>query len=128
VDACRNNPYAAKGENANEMTSGFADSFDYDKQNLGKEAYATIFSTSLGGESYQYQSEKMGYFSWVLDQALRGQAYDRSGHLTLAGLIAYLQTKTKKLVEVDKPGFKQVPYALVGGYQANELVLAIARK
>ena len=79
VDACRNNPYATKGSDANELTPTFANSFDYEKHNLGKEAYATIFSTGLGDESYQYQNKQMGYFSWVLDQALSRAAYRRRG-------------------------------------------------
>jgi hypothetical protein len=123
VDACRNNPYATEGPDANQMSSRFADSFNYEKLNLGKEAYATIFSTSVGSESYQYQSEKMGYFSWVLDQALSGAAYDSNGQLTLQGLLAYLQQNTPKLVKLYNPGKEQVPYALIGGYLADQVVL-----
>jgi uncharacterized caspase-like protein len=124
IDACRNNPYAAAGSEQNPLTGSFADAFDYTKQNIGKQAYATIFATSLGGEAYQYQDKKMGYFSWVLDQAFSGEAYDVTGNLTLSGLIDYLQDRTPQLVRINNPGETQVPYAVVGGYQADHLVLA----
>jgi hypothetical protein len=125
VDACRNNPFASKGADANKLSPEFAASFSYEEHNLGKEAYATIFATSLGGEAYQYRRANMGYFSWVLDQALSGAAYDPKGHLTLQGLLDYLQQNTPKLVKLYNPGREQVPYAVVGGYLADQLVLAI---
>jgi photosystem II stability/assembly factor-like uncharacterized protein len=126
VDACRNNPYAAAGRSSNRMTSTFADSFDYEKQNLGKEAYVTIFSTSLGEESFQYQSKRMGYFSWVLDQALSG-AYDPGGGLTLESLIDDLQSQVPKLVRLYNPGRTQKPDPHLGGYLADQLVLVGTR-
>lgn len=122
VDACRNNAYAAAGNTSNLMTKGFADSFNYEKHNRGIEAYATIFSTSLGQESFQYHTKEMGYFSWVLDQSLTG-AYG-SGNLTLANLIEYLQTNVPKLVSIYNPGREQKPDLRLGGYLSDRLVLA----
>lgn len=131
MDSCRNNPFANEGSETNKMSSQFVASFDYEKQNLGKEAYATIFSTGLGGESYQFQDEKMGYFSWVLDQALSGaarEAYDTNGQLTLGGLIRFLQKRTPELVKLHNPWREQVPHAQVDGYLADQVVLAVSTK
>ena len=49
---------------------------------------------------------------------------DDAGRLTLASLIEYLQLKTPKLVQLYNPGKVQVPYALVGGYLAETVILA----
>jgi hypothetical protein len=121
VDACRSNPYAAKGNTSNKMTSKFVDSFDYEKQNSGISAYVKIFSTSPGEESFQYQEMEMGYFSWVLDQALSG-VYDQ-GQLTLKDLIRRLEDEIPRLVKLYSPGRVQEPDPQTGGYKADQLVL-----
>lgn len=126
VDACRNDPYSTKGNEPNKMTKAFVEAFDYDKQNIGKQAYATIFATSPGSEAFQYVNQRMGYFSWALDQVLTGAADDKyyvGGKLTLATLLEYLETKTPQLVRLYNPGRQQVPEAIVGGYLANQLVI-----
>ena len=124
MDACRSNPFRTAGDTPNYLTPAFAKSFDYSQINLGKEAFVTIFATRLGGEAYQYESQHMGYFSWAFDQAIRGAAYDTKGQLTLSGLIDYLQTKVPPLVRLNSPGRVQTPYAIIGGYLADRVVLA----
>ena len=106
------------------MTPEIADSFNYEKTSLGKSAFATIYSTCVGCAAYESEKDRMGYFSLVFDQALRGAAYNSEGNLTLAGLIKYLQVETPAVVKLNGQGFEQTPYAVVGGYLANELVLA----
>jgi photosystem II stability/assembly factor-like uncharacterized protein len=125
VDACRNNPYAAAGETANPMTQDFIDSFNYEKVNRDIVASITIFSTGLDQQSYQYHSKKMGFFSFVLDAALTGAAYDANGQLTLGTLIHYLQDSTPRLVKLHLPGREQKPFVKTNeGYKEDELVLA----
>ena len=66
----------------------------------------------------------------MLGEALRGGAANEKGEITLAGLIKYLQERVPKQVLIDLgPGKRQVPWAVVEGYQANDLVIAVtARK
>lgn len=122
VDACRNNPFEVAGYTSNKMTYNFAHSFDFEKQNSGIIAYATIYATSPGEESYQYSSKEMGYFSWVLDQSLRG-VYDPGRQVTLLDLKHHLENEVPKLVRLRYPRREQKPDTDIDGYRSDQLVL-----
>lgn len=138
LDACRNNPYSSKGDSRNPLTQQFANSFDFTKVNIGKQVSATIFATSIGFEAFQYQDAKMGYFTWVLDQALQGkpyvwdngklEPYDSQGRMTLARLVKYVEDRTPIIVKVDYPDRSQVPYVKIEGVDPGGVIVATIGK
>jgi hypothetical protein len=128
IDACRDRMTASKSDAPPiAMSSEFVDSFNLEKMNLGKQAFATVYATSLGYSSYSYHAKSMSFFSWVLDQGFKGKAYDEKGELTLASLIGYVEKETPPLVRREANGKTQEPDHLVGGYRSHEVVLAARR-
>ncbi len=132
VDACRDQLFSGtKGVSANVLTKQFADHLDFEKMNLGKRAYVTMFSSSVGQSSYSFLDRKMSYFTWELHQALsgvagvNGGAYDTNGVMTLTRLLAYVQDNLPPLVKRMNAGKEQVPWTRVEGFNADTLVLAM---
>src|SRR5262249_41388043 len=100
--------------------------FDFTKANENIEAFVTLYATSVGGRAYEYQEKQQGYFTYVLVDGLRGAAAT-NGQVTLGGLKRYIEQTVPKLVSRDLGAkSEQRPYAIVEGYQAEDLVLAVA--
>lgn len=126
LDACRNNPAAGRGSFDSALSEEYARSFSFDRRNGDVTAFATIYATEVGQVAYEYKETKQGYFTWALLNALRGDAANDGGEITLGALIKYLQEAVPRRVTLDLGiGKKQKPFAVVEGYKADELVIAI---
>jgi formylglycine-generating enzyme required for sulfatase activity len=125
LDACRNNPSGRGGEE-NRKTDSFARRFNFDIRNKEVSAFATLYATDVGQVAYEYKEKNQGYFTWMLFEGLKGGAANEKGEVTLGGLVKYLQEQVPKRVRLDMGQEKvQGPYATVGGYKADELVISI---
>jgi|GEM_PF-336309 len=125
LDACRNDPSGRGGEE-NRLTDSFARRFNFDVRNKEVTAFATLYATDVGHVAYEYKEKKQGYFTFMLVEGLKGGAANEKGEVTLGGLVKYLQEQVPKRVRLDMGQEKsQKPYATVGGYKADELVISI---
>jgi hypothetical protein len=125
LDACRNDP-VGRANADNPLTQAYTRGFNFDVRNREVTAFATLYATAVGARAYEYKERKQGYFTWELVEALKGRAANERGEVTLAGLVKYLQENVPKRVLLDLgAGKDQRPFAVVEGYKADELVLAI---
>jgi len=125
LDACRNDP-VGRANADNPLTTAYTRGFNFDLRNREVKAFATLYATEVGHRAYEYKEKKQGYFTWVLVEGLRGGAANDKGEVTLAGLVKYLQERVPKRVLQDLgPGKDQKPFAVVEGYRADELVIAV---
>ncbi len=125
LDACRNDP-GGRADAPNPLTKTYTRGFNFDVRNKEVTAFATIYATGLGQRAYEYREKRHGYFTWAVIEALKGGAANPRGEVTLASMIEYLQERVPKQVLIDLgPGKNQVPWAMVEGYKANDLVLAV---
>lgn len=126
LDACRNDP-VGRANADNPLTAAYTRGFNFDVRNREVTAFATLYATAVGARAYEYKERKQGYFTWELVEALKGKAANERGEVTLAGLVKYLQDNVPKRVLLDLgAGKDQRPFAVVEGYKADELVLAVA--
>jgi hypothetical protein len=127
LDACRNDPMAGRSDTPNLMAESVRKAFTFDLQNHDVEAFATLYATRVGERAYLYAEKGHGYFTWALLQGLQGAAANAAGEVTLGNLERYVQDTVPKLVKLDLGGnVDQRPFSEVGGYRAEELVLAKA--
>ncbi|HVF86119.1 MAG TPA: caspase family protein [Pyrinomonadaceae bacterium] len=127
LDACRNDP-AGRANMDNPLTPTYTRGFNFDVRNREVEAFATLYATAIGHRAFEYKEKKQGYFTWALVEGLRGAAANERGEVTLAGLIKYLQDRVSKQVLIDLgPGKVQRPFAVVEGYKADDLVIAMTK-
>jgi hypothetical protein len=125
LDACRNDP-VGRANADNPLTPAYTRGFSFDLRNREVQAFVTLYATEVGHRAYEYKEKKQGYFTWILVEALRGGAANAKGEVTLAALVKYLQERVPKRVLQDLgPGKDQKPFAIVEGYRADELVLAV---
>lgn len=125
LDACRNDP-VGRANADNPLTAAYTRGFNFDVRNREVQAFATLYATEVGHRAYEYKEKKQGYFTWILVEALRGAAANKNGEVTLAALVSYLQERVPKRVLQDLgAGKDQKPFAVVEGYRADELVLAV---
>jgi Caspase domain len=125
LDACRNDP-VGRANADNPLTTAYTRGFNFDLRNREVKAFATLYATEVGHRAYEYKEKKQGYFTWVLVEALRGGAANEKGEVTLSGLVKYLQERVPKRVLQDLgTGKEQKPFAVVEGYRADELVIAV---
>jgi hypothetical protein len=132
LDACRNDPVQAKGDGDNNLTAAYAKGFSFETKNQNIEAYATLYATSLGDRAYEFVDRKTnkwrGYFSYAIEEGLRGSAANDKGEITLAGLIRYIGDTVKERVRINL-NHRQVPYLDLGGSFSNgDLVIAVAER
>ncbi len=125
LDACRNDP-VGRANADNPLTTAYTRGFNFDLRNREVKAFATLYATEVGKRAYEYKEKKQGYFTWLLIEGLRGGAANEKGEVTLASLVKYLQDRVPKRVLQDLgPGKEQKPFAVVEGYRADELVIAV---
>ncbi len=125
LDACRNDP-AGRANADNLLSAAYTRGFNFDTRNREVQAFATLYATEVGHRAYEFKEKKQGYFTWALVEALRGDAANEKGEVTLATLVKYLQERVPKRVLQDLgPGKEQKPFAIVEGYRADELVIAV---
>ena len=125
IDACRNDPEKGKGHNPNMLSEDFARGISITtKAQIFDETAATLFSCSLGQRSYEWPDKRRGFFSWYLEQGLKGAAIDESGSITLASLVTYLQKEVPDSVQrtlgLNK---RQKPYVIMEGGDPGKWVL-----
>jgi len=127
IDACRNDPTAGRGDSDNKMTESYVSGFDFSKHNREITAFATLYATRVGDRAYEYKEKKQGYFTWALIEGLKGGAANEKGEVTLGRLVAFLQNEVPKRTRDSLgEGKRQQPFAVIEGYKADELVIAVA--
>jgi len=125
LDACRNDP-VGRANADNPLTSAYTRGFNFDLQNHEVQAFATLYATEVGHRAYEYKEKKQGYFTWAMVEALKGDAANEKGEVSLANLVKYLQERVPKRVLQDLgPGKDQKPFAVIEGYRADELIVAV---
>lgn len=125
LDACRNDP-GGRADAPNPLSSAYVNAFNFDVRNREVQAFATIYATGIGQRAYEYTEKKQGYFSWAVVEGLKGGAANDKGEVTLAQLVKYVQESVPKRIAIDLGSTKQQkPFAVIEGYRADELVLAV---
>jgi hypothetical protein len=126
LDACRNDP-GGRADAPNPLTTAYTSAFNFDVRNREVEAFATIYATAVGQRAYEYAGKKQGYFTWAVVEALRGAAANAKGEVTLASLVQYVQESVPRRIAIDLGSAKkQYPFAIIEGYRADDLVMAVA--
>lgn len=129
LDACRNNPSGRGAAASGALTSAYAKGFRFDVRNKEVQAFATLYSTEVGQTAYEYTEKRQGYFTHALVEGLTGKAANERGEVTLAALVKYVQTEVPKRVKLNLgPEKDQKPFAVIEGYRADDLVVAVARR
>ena len=125
LDACRNDP-GGRADAPNNLTNAYVNAFNFDVRNREVQAFATVYATGIGQRAYEYTEKKQGYFSWAVVEGLKGAAANDKGEVTLSQLVKYVQDAVPKRIAVDLGSTKQQkPFAVIEGYRADELVLAV---
>src|SRR5256886_6131734 len=123
--ACRNDP-GGRADAINPLSNAYTNAFNFDVRNREVQAFATIYATGIGQRAYEYTEKKQGYFSWAVVEGLKGGAANDKGEVTLSQLVRYVQDAVPKRIAIDLGSTKQKkPFAVIEGYRADELVLAI---
>jgi hypothetical protein len=125
LDACRNDPMAGRSNAPNLMAESYQKAFTFDVRNRDVEAFATFYATKVGERAFLYAEKNHGYFTWALLEGLGGAAANDAGEVTLGSLQRYVQDTVPGLVHMDLGAdVDQRPFAEIGGYRAEELVIA----
>ena len=125
LDACRNDP-GGRADAPNPLTNAYTDAFNFDVRNREVQAFATVYATGIGQRAYEYTEKKQGYFSWALVEGLKGAAANEKGEVTLSQLVKFVQDTVPKRITIDLGSTKQQkPFAVIEGYRADELVVAV---
>lgn len=125
LDACRNDP-GGRADAPNPLSNAYTNAFNFDVRNREVQAFATMYATGIGQRAYEYTEKKQGYFSWAVVEGLKGNAANEKGEVTLSQLVKYVQETVPKRLAIDLGSTKQQkPFAVIEGYRADELVLAV---
>jgi len=125
LDACRNDP-GGRADAPNPLSNAYTNAFNFDVRNREVQAFATVYATGIGQRAYEYTEKKQGYFSWAIVEGLKGGAANDKGEVTLAQLVKYVQETVPKRIAIDLGSTKQQkPFAMIEGYRADELVVAV---
>ncbi|HUS10356.1 MAG TPA: caspase family protein [Pyrinomonadaceae bacterium] len=125
LDACRNDP-GGRADAPNPLSAAYTNAFNFDVRNREVQAFATVYATGIGQRAYEYTEKKQGYFSWAIVEGLRGAAANSKGEITLSQLVKHVQDAVPKRIAIDLGSTKQQrPFAIIEGYRADELVLAV---
>jgi tetratricopeptide (TPR) repeat protein len=125
LDACRNDP-GGRADAPNPLSTAYTNVFNFDVRNREVQAFATVYATGIGQRAYEYTEKKQGYFSWAIVEGLRGAAANDKGEITLSRLVKHVQDTVPKRIAIDLGSTKQQrPFAIIEGYRADELVVAV---
>jgi hypothetical protein len=128
LDACRNDP-GGRANAPNPLTTAYTRAFNFDVRNREVTAFATLYATAIGQRAYEYTEKRQGYFTWAIVEGLKGGAANDHGEVTLASLLKFVQETVPKRIGIDLgAGKQQRPFAVVEGYRADELVIAVGGK
>jgi len=99
----------------------------FDTRNQEAAAFALLLATGFGQRTYESQVKKKGYFTAALIDALKGGAAGGGREVTLDRLVKYLETNVPGEAQRDLgASAQQRPMAIIGGYQSDELTLAVS--
>jgi len=127
IDACRNDPASGRSDSVNPLTDAYMRGFNFDVRNREVTAFATLYATEVGKRAYEYKEKRQGYFTWALVEGMQGAAANGRGEVTLSSLIRHVQEAVPKRVLLDLgQSVSQKPFAVVEGYRADELIIAVA--
>ena len=108
------------------LSAAYTNAFNFDVRNREVQAFATVYATGIGQRAYEYTEKKQGYFSWAMVEGLKGAAANEKGEITLSQLVKYVQENVPKRIAIDLGSTKQQrPFAIIEGYRADELVVAV---
>jgi tetratricopeptide (TPR) repeat protein len=125
LDACRNDP-GGRADAPNNLSNAYTNAFSFDVRNREVQAFATVYATGIGQRAFEYTEKKQGYFSWAIVEGLKGGAANDKGEITLSQLVKYVQDTVPKRIAIDLGSTKQQkPFAMIEGYRADELVVAV---
>lgn len=125
LDACRNDP-GGRADAPNPLSNAYTSAFNFDVRNREVQAFATVYATGIGQRAYEYTEKRQGYFSWALVEGLKGAAANEKGEITLSQLVKHIQDTVPKRLAIDLGSTKQQrPFAIIEGYRADQLVLAV---
>ncbi|HYG81940.1 MAG TPA: caspase family protein [Pyrinomonadaceae bacterium] len=125
LDACRNDP-VGRADAPNPLTAAYTKGFNFDTRNSDVQAFAVLYATAVGQRAYEYIEKRQGYFTWAVVEALKGEAANDRGEVTLAALVRYVQELVPKRIAIDLGGGKQQrPFAVIEGYRAEDLVMSV---
>ncbi len=116
IDACRNDP-TKPGKQPNVADESFEAAFTLQPASEGG-LRATFLSSSRGQSAYEWGEKSRGFFSYFIEQGMRGEAA-QFGKVTVTSLLTYLNEMVPRNVREQK-GQLQIPYARVDG---SEFVL-----
>ena len=126
-DMCRNDPFA-KTRGGNERNKMPAPSEKSWRSVAGEPSglrVVEIFACSPGQCSFEWRDQKRGYFSYFLEQGLRGAAADSKGQITAQGLADFVVKSVSASVRRDE-NEGQDPYPVFFGSGTPSVVLANA--
>ncbi len=126
LDACRNDPEKAKSIGDNKLTKEFHDAFDFSIYNKQVSASVVFYATAIGERAYVDASRKLGYFTEVVVDALKGSGVDKNGNglVSLNDLARYVQVEVPKRVDTDNLGLVQKPIISISGYLPSDLIIS----
>lgn len=128
LDACRNEP--GRGDTPNVFTAAYMNGFSFDVANSAVKAFATLYATDIGERAYEFYDRETkqyrGYFSYAIEEALKGEAANDKGEVTLRRLIDYLETTVPPRVKSGKDAVQVPSASLSETYKASELILSVA--
>jgi uncharacterized caspase-like protein len=87
-------------------------------------AFAILYATASGAKAYEGRTIRRGYLTSAIVKGIEGEAANAEGDVTLAGLVKYVQTEVPELTKTQL-GVEQRPFALIEGYKADQLVIAV---
>jgi Flp pilus assembly protein TadD len=126
LDACRSDPIG-RADEPNRLTQAYTNAFNFYLNNRGITAFAILYATAVGERAYEYTEKRLGYFTWAVVDGIKGAAANETGRVTLMTLKKYVQETVPKRVAIDLgPTRRQMPFAVIEGYAAEDLVIAIA--
>lgn len=138
LDMCRTDPRKQGTRDAisedNKLGKPTARALDFSQARpvapvTGAEAptvFVTLYSCSPEERAYEWADKGRGYFSYFLEQGLRGKAADSTGKVTIDGLSGYLSREVAGAVKIGV-GKPQRPYPSLDGPGAGSFVLSTAR-
>ena len=129
-DMCRSDPKKGAKDitGANTLKERQTKAFKLGGESDGgeKPTVITLFACSRDQRSWEWGEKRRGYFSYFLDEGLRGKAADASGTVRFDRLMQYIGDNVEKTVlrEEDKT---QTPFFEVQGPAGAEAKLTLAR-
>jgi uncharacterized caspase-like protein len=109
------------------LGEAFTRGLTFNTRNQEAAAFAMLLATGVGQRAYESQTNKHGYFTSTLTEALKGRAAGGGREVTLDRLVKYLETNVPAAAQRELcAGAQQRPLAIIEGYQSDELTLAVS--